>query len=218
MPPRIEAVVFDLDGLMLNTEDVFSIAGCRLLERRNLAMTEEIHQRMLGRRPDEAFQALKELSGISDSIESLKQETRTLFYEIAEDHLSIMPGLFELLDMIETADLPKAVATSSPRDYMEHLLEKFDLLHRFPVTLTAEDVVHGKPHPEIYLTAASQLDVAPDRMLVLEDSETGTRAAAAAGAVTVSVPNCHTANGDFSMAWLKVPSLEDRSLLDLLMQ
>lgn len=215
MTPSIKAVVFDLDGLMLNTEDVFGLSGRQLLARRGLEMTDEIHRSMLGRRPNEAFQAMKDLTGITDPIDDLKQETRELFSVIAEDHLAMMPGLLELLERIETAGLPKAVATSSPRDYMENLLERFELLHRFSFALTSEDVTHGKPHPEIYLTAAARLNIQPHQMMVLEDSETGTRAASAAGAVAVSIPNEHTEQGDFSMAWMKAESLAAAEVLQL---
>ncbi len=211
--PRIKAVVFDLDGLMLNTEDVFDLAGNELMLRRGLQMTDVIRHRMLGRRPDEAFQALKDLSGITDDIEDLKQETRELFASIAEDYLKIMPGLLPLLAEIEQRKLPKAVATSSPRDYMTHLLNRFGLLHRFDITLAAEDVTEGKPHPEIYLTAAGLLDVVPENTLVLEDSETGMRAAAAAGTFVIAVPNRHTQHGDFSKASRVVSSLADTSIV-----
>ena len=213
--PDISAVVFDLDGLMLNTEDVFSESGRQLLARRGLEMTAEIHHAMLGRRPNEAFQAMKDLTGITDEIESLKEETRELFQEIAAGHLALMPGLLPLLDRIDYSGLPRAVATSSPRDYMTDMLGRFDLLDGFRVTLTAEDVTEGKPNPEIYLTAATRLDVEPARMLVLEDSEAGTRAAASAGAFTVSIPSVHTQAGDFSMASILAKQLDDDVVLQL---
>lgn len=205
--PEIDAVIFDLDGLMLNTEDVFSMSGRELLARRGHQMTDEIHQSMLGRRPEEAFQALKDRTGIADSIDALKQETYELFHTFAENHLETMPGLVELLDLIEETGIPKAVATSSPRDYMQDMLGRFNLLHRFSFALTAEDVSRGKPHPEIYLLAATRLSVSPARMLVLEDSEPGTRAASSAGALAISIPNEHTDWGDFSMAWKRADSL-----------
>ena len=214
--PEIRAVVFDLDGLMLNTEDVFNIAGRQLLERRGLEMTDHIRHSMLGRRPVDAFNALKSLTGMQDRIEDLMHETKELFEAIAENSLATMPGLHGVLELIESRELPRAVATSSPRSYMTHLLQRFELLHRFHFTLTAEDVTHGKPHPEIYLMAARMLNVLPGEMLVLEDSETGTRAAAAAGAYVVSVPNRHTAVGDFSMSRLKIDSLLDERLSELL--
>jgi beta-phosphoglucomutase-like phosphatase (HAD superfamily) len=78
LPLEIKAVVFDLDGLMLNTEDVFDLAGKAMLARRGLTMTDQIHHSMLGRRPDEAFQALKDLTGIKDSIEHLKDDAGTI--------------------------------------------------------------------------------------------------------------------------------------------
>lgn len=214
--PDIRAVVFDLDGLMLNTEDVFDLAGKQLLERRGLEMTDSIRHSMLGRRPVDAFNALKSLTGISDHIEDLMHETKELFEAIAENSLATMPGLHSVLELIESRNLPRAVATSSPRSYMTQLLQRFQLLDRFQFTLTAEDVTHGKPHPEIYQTAARMLNVSPTHMLVLEDSETGTRAAAAAGAYIVSVPNRHTAVGDFSMSRLRIDSLLDERLHILL--
>ncbi len=214
--PEIRAVVFDMDGLMLNTEDIFELAGQRLMERRGLIMTDEIRQSMLGRRAVEAFTALKSITGLTDRIEDLMYETKELFESIAENSLETMPGLHDVLELIESLNLPRAVATSSPRAYMTPLLERFDLLHRFHFTLTAEDVTHGKPHPEIYQMAAGRLNVHPGEMLVLEDSETGTRAAHAAGAYIVSVPNRHTAVGDFSMSRMKIDSLHDERLLSLL--
>jgi HAD superfamily hydrolase (TIGR01509 family) len=214
----VRAVVFDMDGLMLNTEDVFDLAGRQLLARRGLEMTDIIRHSMLGRRPVDAFNALISHTGMTDRIEDLMHETKELFEEISENSLATMPGLHDVLELVELRNLPLAVATSSPRAYMTPLLERFDLLHRFNFTLTAEDVTHGKPHPEIYQLAARKLKVSPDRMLVLEDSETGTRAAHAAGAYIVSVPNRHTAIGDFSMSRLRIDSLLDQRLHDLLRQ
>jgi len=210
--PGIRAVVFDLDGLMLNTEDIFDHAGRELLLRRGMEMTEEIHHQMLGRRPAEAFRILKELTGLAEETVVLMRETKEIFDAYAEQHLATMPGLYELLDRIDSRATPKAVATSSPRDYMTPLLQKFELTDRFVTTLTAEDVTHGKPNPEIYITAASRLGVQPEEMLVLEDSETGTRAAASAGAFAVAVPNRHTACQDFSASSMIATSLLDPAL------
>jgi HAD superfamily hydrolase (TIGR01509 family) len=109
-----------------------------------------------------------------------------------------------------------AIATSSSRRYLTALLQKFELLDRFAFTLTAEDVVHGKPHPEIYLTAARRHGVAPAEMLVLEDSETGTRAAAAAGAHVISIPHEHSRRHDFSIARAVAQRLDDPLILRLL--
>lgn len=212
----IRAIAFDLDGLMLNTEDIFELAGVELLSRRGHVMTDALRHGMMGRRPADAFRVLQEATGISERLEDLMLETKEIFESFARDRLRTMPGLAEVLSTARSGNLPLAVATSSPRDYMSGLLRKFELLHLFDVTLSAEDVTHGKPHPEIYLTAAARLNVAVEEMLVLEDSETGTRAAAAAGAFVVSIPNRHTEAGDFSMSRMRLPSLADPRLLALI--
>lgn len=208
-PAVIRAVVFDFDGLMLNTEDVFELVGQQLLARRSLVMTDAIRRGMLGRRPVDAFGALKAATGIEDPIPALMRETEQLFDAAASGMLRPMPGLLDLLGLLDRLAVPRAVATSSPRDYLFKHLDQFRLRGHFPLTLTSDDVTHGKPHPEIYLRAAAALHVAPQDMLVLEDSETGTRAAAAAGAFVVSVPNAHTASGDFESSSLLLSSLAD---------
>ncbi|REJ74130.1 MAG: HAD family phosphatase, partial [Planctomycetota bacterium] len=170
----IRAVVFDLDGLMFNTEEVYSHTGTEILRRRGKTPAPDLFHRMMGRRAPEALQVMIDLMQLNDTIDRLQAETEEIFMQVMETHLQVMPGLFELLDLIESRRLPRAVATSSGRKYLERLLSRFDLLHRFDFTLTAEDVTHGKPHPEIYLTAAERIGVDPPQMLVLEDSEAGT--------------------------------------------
>lgn len=214
--PMIQAVVFDLDGLMLNTEDVFELAGQRLLERRGQKMTTDIRRRMLGRRPQEAFEALIEETGITDPIPDLMQETKILFYEIAESHLAMMAGLPELLDHLTDRRLPMAVATSSPQDYLNGMLDRFDLQKYFQFTLAAEDVTRGKPDPEIYKTAARTLKINASSILVLEDSEAGTQAAVAADTYAVAVPHQHSSWGDFTAAKLVADSLADPRIFELL--
>jgi HAD superfamily hydrolase (TIGR01509 family) len=195
---RIRAVVFDMDGIMFNTEDLFHLTGHEVIRRRGKVAKPEMFHRMMGRRAQEAFTAMIEVM------------------ELSEQRLDTMPGLFELLAVIEGKQLPKGVATSSERRYLERLLNRFELLPRFHTTLTAEDVTQGKPHPEIYLKAAAKLQVQPQEMLVFEDSENGTRAAAAAGAHVVSVPHDHSRHHDFSVAKAIVPRLNDPYVLNLL--
>jgi pseudouridine 5'-phosphatase len=205
----IRAVCFDLDGLMFNTEHVFYESADMLLQRRGLAMSRGAMNAMLGRRPLESFQGLIDHLGLTESPTVLLAESRVIFHELLDTKLVPMPGLFELLDLIDARGLPKGVATSSPRDYLDDIFRRFDLAARFPLQLTAESVTHGKPHPEIYLKAAEQLGVLPHEMLVLEDTQTGTRAGAAAGAFVVAVPHDHTSDHDFSMASYIATGLHD---------
>jgi HAD superfamily hydrolase (TIGR01509 family) len=214
--PTIKAVVFDFDGLMFNTEEIFNLSGKELLRRRGKEMTPAILSMMMGRRSDEAFPMMIEALGLTEDPSVLRAEERAIFHDMLWKHVAPMPGLLELLAHIDSRGLPKGVATSSRRPYIESLLGHFKLIDRFPVTLTAEDVTQGKPHPEIYLTAASRIGVEPGEMLVLEDSEMGTRAAAAAGAVAVSVPHEHSRNHDFGTAYLVADGLHDPRILQLI--
>lgn len=211
----IQAVAFDLDGLMFNTEHVFFLSGDALLQRRGKAMTPDILRGMMGRRALEGFEHLSRHLDKPEDPHELWLESQEIFKSLLQEHLKPMKGLFELLDYLEELDIPKCVATSSPRPYLETLLVEFDLIHRFPISLTAEDVTHGKPHPEIYLTAAQKMGVAPERMLVLEDSETGTKSGVGAGAYVVSIPHEYSNYGDFSSAQLIADSLTDARVLDL---
>jgi HAD superfamily hydrolase (TIGR01509 family) len=215
-PTTIRAVVFDFDGLMVNTEEVFQISGSELLRRRGKEPTPAIFHGMMGRRSHEALAYLIEVMKLDDTIEQLQTESMEIFFAVLDDILQPMPGLFELLAAIERRGLPKAVATSSERAYLNNLLGKVGLLGRFDALLTAEDVTHGKPHPEIYLTAAQRLGVNPREMLVLEDSEMGTKAAAAAGAHIISVPHQHSAHFNFSDAKGVATSLIDPIILELI--
>jgi HAD superfamily hydrolase (TIGR01509 family) len=205
----VKAVAFDLDGLMFNTERVFNMAGIELLRRRGKEWTPQIQGSMMGRRAVEAYPILIELAELTDSLEDLRNESRAIFYEYLSVHLEPMPGLFELLDFIESRGLPKGVATSSSRHYLEDILGRFGLRERFAVTLTADDVSRGKPHPEIYLTVAEKLGVAPADLLVLEDSGAGTSAGVAAGARVVSVPHEYSSMHPFDGAACIAQGLHD---------
>lgn len=201
---------------MFNTEEVFNRSGAELLKRRGKDAPQKLFHSMMGRRAQEAFQVMIDMMDLTESIEELQVESEELFFSMLDDVLAPMPGLLELLDAIESRDLPKAVATSSHRPYLNNIMGRFDMLDRFHDTLTAEDVTHGKPHPEIYLTAAERLDVDPAEMLVLEDSENGTKAAAAAGAHIISVPHAISRHHDFSSAKAIAESLHDPIIHSLL--
>jgi HAD superfamily hydrolase (TIGR01509 family) len=210
------AVVFDLDGLMFNTEELYVEVGTEILRRRGCEFTPELLDRMMGRPSAVARQIMIDTHGLAATVEDLLRETDELFPEILRVRLAPMPGLMDLLMALELRDFPKGIATSSRRPFVERVLGQFDLQPRFRFVLTSEDIVHGKPDPEIYLKAADHLDLQPSQMLVLEDSQNGCRAAVAAGAITVAVPSGHSHRHDFSGAALVAESLADPRIYRLL--
>ena len=178
----MNAVVFDMDGLMFNSEDIYTLAGAELLRRRGREFTAELKDAMMGIPPRESFEIMIRHHGLPESWDVLARESNEIFLALLPEHLALMPGLLELLDALEKAGTAKAIATSSGRRLTDACLGPFDLARRFQFVLTSEDITHGKPHPEIYLTAAKRFGVPPSRMIVLEDSQNGCRSGAAAGA------------------------------------
>jgi pseudouridine 5'-phosphatase len=210
------AVVFDLDGLMFNTEELYIDVGTELLRRRGYEFTRPLLDQMMGRPSHVALQIMIDQHRLDATVAQLLQETDEIFPGILKTRLQTMPGLLELLDALERHHLPKAVATSSRRVFVERVLGQFQLQPRFAFILTCEDIVHGKPDPEIYHRAAARLGIAAERMLVLEDSANGCKSAVAAGAITVAVPGDHNRNHVFPGAALVADSLADPRLYALL--
>lgn len=213
--PRIQAVAFDLDGLMVNSEDVYQHVGRETLARRGLEFTVELRDEMMGQPATQALAIMIERHGLTDTVEALAAEGEELFWHFAESILEPMPGLADLAATIDAAGVPRGVVTSGARLYAERLLAMLPVAP-FDFVITANDISHGKPHPEPYLLAAERFGLPAERMLVLEDSANGCRSAMAAGAVTVAVPNEHTADHTFDGVALVADSLADPRLRALL--
>ena len=214
--PPIRGVAFDLDGLLVNTEELYQDVGSELLRRRGCTFEPDLLDRMMGRPQRVSLQIMIDWHGLSDTIETLAHETREIFVDLLDTRLKPMPGAVAILDALAERGLPRGVATSSGPDFAHDVLGRVGLRDRFGFVLTSADVTHGKPYPEIYELAAARLGVAPASMLVLEDSENGCRAAVAAGAVVVAVPGGHSRRHDFTGARFVAESLADPRIAALL--
>ncbi len=215
-PTRPRAVVFDLDGLMFNTEELYQDVGSELLRRRGHVFGPDLLDAMMWRPNRVALQIMIAWHQLPATVEQLAQETDEVFPPILDARLSPMPGLLDLLAALERNAVPKAIATSSGRRFVENVLSRFDLQPRFDFILTAESVIEGKPHPEIYQKAAAGFQLAPGEIAVLEDSANGCRAAVAAGARVVAVPGGHSLNHEFPGAEFLAESLADPRIYELL--
>ncbi len=211
-----QAVAFDMDGLMFNTEDLYDEVGDTLLQRHGQRFTRELKLEMMGRTGREALAIMKQRCDLPQSVDGLLIEVEQIFSTLLPSRIEMMPGLSSLLEFLERHKIPKCVATSSRREFATVALGSFDLEPRFEFLLTADDVQNGKPAPEVYLKAAEQLGIKPVEMLVLEDSVIGSRAAAAAGAFTIAVPTSHSVDGDFSHVNHVADSLNDPMIQQVL--
>ena len=213
---KVSGVIFDLDGLLFNTEDVFLAAGTTYLHRRGYQFDIDLRNQMMGRTSSISLKLLKKHFAIEDSVEVIRGEIDELFSEYLEEILAPMPGALSLLVQLDEMNLPYAVATSSSRAYATALLERFGLLGRFQFLLGGDDVINGKPDPEIYLRAASEIGYFPNELLVFEDSGNGCAAAVAAGMNVVAVPNTHNAGQNYDGVYLIADTLKDPRIVSIL--
>jgi HAD superfamily hydrolase (TIGR01509 family) len=212
----IQAVVFDLDGLMFDTEALFFRVASEALADRGKAFTPDIMKQFIGRRAREVAPLWKTLAGVEGPVEEFLADVRKRFDSEVDTAVHPMPGLFVLLDLLHKLERPAAVATSSGHAYADRLLSRHGLQDRFAFVLAAEDVTLGKPDPEIYQLAASRFGVPARSMLVLEDSPAGLAAAKAAGSFAVGIPHEHSPREALVAADLIVTRLDDPSLLHLI--
>jgi HAD superfamily hydrolase (TIGR01509 family) len=206
---RLLAAALDLDGLIANTEDLYEQAGETVLRRRGKTYDADLREKMMGRPVADALQIMIHCHALPDPLDDLMCECREVLEALLAASLAPMPGLDVLLDDLQAAHVPAAVATSGTREYADFVLTRLNVKSRFQFVLTAEDIRRGKPDPEVYLLAAERLQLKPRQMMVLEDSANGCRAAVTAGAFTVAVPNRHTRNHDFTGVQFIADSLAD---------
>ena len=182
------AVVFDMDGLMLDSERVERWAWRSACAARGYDFDDPFHRTLVGRRDADVRRDMHARFGAAFPLDDIQAEAHVLWVgRVREQGMPHKPGLGQLLDAIEELGLPKAVATSSVRARVE--LSLGPLASRFGGIVTGDEVREGKPAPEIYLAAAGRLGVHPASCLALEDSPAGLLAAERAGMVAVLIPD-----------------------------
>jgi HAD superfamily hydrolase (TIGR01509 family) len=189
LPRRVEAVVFDMDGLLVDTETLYRDAMMEVTRRRGLHLPLEVFLAMVGLPLETNRQQALDHFGPGFDYESWIEETFELAHARLEVEVVVKAGVVELLDFLEAKTIPRAVATSSGHATVVRQLAPGGLLPRFQTIVAAGDYARGKPSPDPFLTAAARLGVDPAACLALEDSHNGVRAAHAAGMMTIMVPD-----------------------------
>jgi HAD superfamily hydrolase (TIGR01509 family) len=184
----IDGVVFDLDGLLIETEELWDEVREAVVRERGGRWTESAQRDMMGMSSTEWSRYMHDELGVPDSPEEINRLVVERMAERYRDHLPLLPGAVEAVERI-AARRPLAVASSSNRPLIDLVLELSGLASSFRVTVSSEEVERGKPAPDVYLEAARRLGVAPERCAAVEDSESGIRSAKAAGMRVVAIPN-----------------------------
>ena len=185
------ALIFDMDGVIVDSNPAHREAWTAFNRRYGLETTEDMHQRMYGRRNDQIVRDFFGESLPEHEVMARGAAKEELYREMVAAGVDTMlvPGIREFLD--RNASLPMALATNGERANVDFLLEKAALQSRFSIVIDGLQVQHPKPHPEIYLLAAGHLGVAPANCIVFEDSYTGVGAALAAGMRVVGIRTTH---------------------------
>jgi HAD superfamily hydrolase (TIGR01509 family) len=185
----VEAVLFDMDGLLIDTEVVYIEAMQATAGMLGREMPMEFCHSMIGVPGHECNLMIEEFYGAGFSITEFRKHFSIQIRQLLDAGIPLKPGVVELLDFLAGRSLPLAVATSAGRTTAEHHLGRAGLLGRFKAMATRDDVERAKPHPDVYLEAARRLGVAPERCIAFEDSNIGLAAAHAAGAMAFMVPD-----------------------------
>lgn len=215
----IRALIFDFDGLILDTETPDYTAWRDIYEEHNCVLPLDRYLTIIGTSLDDAGFApagyLVELVGAELDVAGLEARARLQRLERINAQ-PVLPGVVEQIEAAERHGLKLAVASSSGRDWVERHLRRVGLLQRFDAVVTGDEVERVKPAPDLFETALAALGVAPQEAIVFEDSAHGVEAATVAGIYTVAVPNTLTRHSDLNGADLQLASLADITLDQLL--
>jgi len=215
----LRGLIFDFDGLILDTEVPGFTAWKEIFAQYDLPFTHEHWHQAIGTGPTAYDPALDLCSQVDESLdpEVIRQRQLARVCEILQD-VSILPGVLEFIKKAGQSGIRMAVASSSPRDWVMAHLSRLDLVRYFDFILTSEDVEMVKPQPDLFLLALSKLNISPAEAVVFEDSPNGITAARTAGIYVIAVPNDITRLMDTSHANLEVLSFTEIDLEHLILQ
>lgn len=212
MKNKIKAVIFDMDGLLIDSEVLQSKAYESVVlsygKKPVITKTGLIH--MAGIKAADNWPWLKEKHGIDEEISILVKKKRKEYLTLLQrNKIKSMPGLRKLLSLLNREGIKKAIASGSPVRHIKTVLNALKIEKEFDVITGADHISTGKPNPEVYIKALNFLRIKPQYCVALEDSETGVLSAKRAGLKVITVPNKFTKYQDFSKADKIVKSLSD---------
>ena len=208
----LEAVLFDMDGLLVDTEPLWFETETEVMARLGAPWTKEDQERLLGGSMEHTVgYLLSKATRLAPPAEIARWMTDGMLRRAADGRVIIRPGARELITEVAAAGIPYALVTGSQREFTDAVLGSTGL--SFTATVTGDDVTRPKPDPEPYLLAAKLLDAAPERCVALEDSPSGVASATGAGCLVIAVPSLLPIPG--APGRLVVPSLSDISLATL---
>ncbi len=198
LPRAPAAVIFDMDGLLFDTEALYRDAFLRASAEAGHGFDDALFRQTVGNTWPMTQALLFRHAGADFPIDAFLAAWHRHYAVVAADGVPLKPGVLPLLDALDDLRLPRAIATSSRRETADGHLRAHALTDRFHAVVAQGDAAASKPAPDPYLLAAARLGVAAEQCLALEDSHNGVRSAAAAGAMTVMVPDLLEATAEIA--------------------
>jgi HAD superfamily hydrolase (TIGR01509 family) len=209
MPASGPGVLFDLDGVLVATEELKARAHAETVRRYGGALDLGFYGEVMGKSHEEAARAFIEASGADLDTAAYARVFNAVYGDLLKTDLHPVPGAAELVAALRGEGYRLAVVSSSLRWMMDEVLNRTDLADAFEASVSADDVAHEKPSPEPYLKALSELGLEPGRAVVIEDSETGVASAVSAGLPVIAVRHRFNVRHDFSRARAELDGLGD---------
>ncbi len=205
----IKAVIFDMDGVMIDSEPLWEKTERTLLARRNIDYSPEYRDLIVGLNQKDSGKLLRETFSLDETVDEIISERVEILTAIYEEELEVAPGLTPLLDELRMREYLLAVASSSPLRVINFVLDMFSLHGYFDAVVSGECTEYGKPHPDIYLHTAERLGVKPSECVAVEDSINGVRSATGAGMYCIAIPDKRLSREAFEGADLILESIDE---------
>lgn len=187
--PTFQAIIFDMDGLLVDSEIVWHKAEKELIESRGRDYTEDVRENIIGKRLDEFMTYLHDYYQFSETLAELTEELVQRMLTLIPQEVETRPGAQAMVDYVVKNNIPHAIASSSAMRIIDATVQAHGWEDVFTIRCSADDDERGKPAPDVYLRAARRVGVDPSQCLALEDSPNGARAAVAAGMTCYAVPD-----------------------------
>lgn len=212
---EIKAVLFDMDGVIVDTEPLHHKAYFKMFEDVGVKVEEELYQSFTGQATKYVCQQLKDIFNLSESVEELIQKKRTYFkgYFDNDPDFDMLPGVFELIQYYHANGVKLVLASSASMNTITWVFDKFGLHSYFVDKISGADLKASKPHPEIFERAAQLANEERENCIVIEDSTNGIQAAKSAGIYCIAYKSPHSKNQDYSKADSVIERFEEAMVL-----
>ncbi len=216
-----KCVIFDMDGVIIDSEPIHIASEKEMFELLKLGVSNEEHHSFVGASSETLWSTIKERKNLDYPVDTLVEMNRTMYMKNLKKMfvLESIPYIPELISQLKVEGFQLAVASSSPVSQVSYILENLHLIQYFQAVITGDDVIKGKPEPDIFLKAARSVGVDPSLCVVIEDSLNGVMAAKNAHMKCIGLRNPNSGNQDLSKADILIDHFDDQTLhiiIDLL--